>query len=99
MSHVYFSEALQCWPTAAADLCFVSVQRKALGRELFELVAKTLGIREVTYFGLLYVDAKGYKAWLKDDKRVSHGVLVVLHLHTTTLPPPLTQHTSVYTCK
>ena len=49
------------------------VQRKALGRELFELVAKTLGIREVTYFGLSYVDEKGYRAWLKDDKRVSGG--------------------------
>lgn len=70
----------------------MSVQRKALGRELFELVAKTLGIREVTYFGLLYVDAKGYKAWLKDDKRVSRGALLVLHLHTI-LPPPLAQHT------
>ena len=59
----------------------VSVQRKALGRELFELVAKTLGIREVTYFGLSYVDVKGYRAWLKDDKRVSGGVLLVLFFH------------------
>ena len=63
-------KSLKWWPTL---LLFVYMQRKALGRELFELVAKTLGIREVTYFGLSYVDEKGYKAWLKDDKRVSGG--------------------------
>ena len=50
---------------------FFSPQEKALGRELFEQVCKTLGIREVWYYGLLYTDAKGYKAWLRDDKRVS----------------------------
>nr|WLO57500.1 Merlin-like protein [Halisarca dujardinii] len=45
-------------------------EEKALGRELFEQVCKTLGIREVWYYGLLYSNAKGHKAWLRDDKKL-----------------------------
>lgn len=34
-------------------------------------VVKTIGLREVWYFGLQYVDNKGFPTWLKLDKKVS----------------------------
>lgn len=33
-------------------------------------VVKTVGLREVWYFGLQYMDGKGYYTWLKLDKKV-----------------------------
>ena len=45
-------------------------QLKATGRQLFELVSRTIGLRETWYFGLQFVDHKGYPAWLKMDKKV-----------------------------
>lgn len=33
-------------------------------------VVKTIGLREVWYFGLQYKDSKGYYTWLKLDKKV-----------------------------
>jgi len=33
-------------------------------------VCKTIGLRETWYFGLQFVDSKGYIAWLKFDKKV-----------------------------
>lgn len=38
----------------------------------FTQVVKTIGLREVWYFGLQYVDNKGFPTWLKLDKKVSH---------------------------
>ena len=43
---------------------------KMLGKTLFELVCRTIGLRETWYFGLQYVDTKGYNVWLKLDKKV-----------------------------
>ncbi|XP_014661700.1 PREDICTED: merlin-like [Priapulus caudatus] len=57
--------------TMDADLEF-HVEWKAAGRDLFDLVCRTIGLREVWYYGLQYVDSKGYVAWLKMDKRVQH---------------------------
>uniref|UniRef100_A0A7N8Y9W9 Ezrin b n=1 Tax=Mastacembelus armatus TaxID=205130 RepID=A0A7N8Y9W9_9TELE len=34
-------------------------------------VVKTIGLREVWYFGLQHFDGKGYSTWLKLDKKVS----------------------------
>lgn len=34
-------------------------------------VVKTIGLREVWYFGLHYVDNKGFPTWLKLDKKAS----------------------------
>lgn len=36
-------------------------------------VVKTIGLREVWYFGLQYVDNKGFPTWLKLDKKVSRS--------------------------
>lgn len=46
------------------------LDQRSLGRELFELVCRTIGLRETWFFGLQFVDSKGYFAWLKVDKRI-----------------------------
>ncbi|XP_060602410.1 merlin-like [Ruditapes philippinarum] len=56
--------------TMDAELEFANIEHKASGKELFELVCKTIGLRETWYFGLQYIDSKGYIAWLKFDKKV-----------------------------
>ena len=41
-----------------------------LSLPLFLQVVKTIGLREVWYFGLQYVDTKGLTTWLKLNKKV-----------------------------
>ena len=48
----------------------MGLQTKASGKQLFDLVTRTLGIREVWYFGLMYTDVKGFDTWLRYDKKV-----------------------------
>uniref|UniRef100_A0A0K0FC20 Moesin/ezrin/radixin homolog 1 n=1 Tax=Strongyloides venezuelensis TaxID=75913 RepID=A0A0K0FC20_STRVS len=55
--------------TYDAELEFV-IQSSLTGRQLFEQVIKTIGLREVWYFGLQYVDSKGLLTWLKLNKKV-----------------------------
>lgn len=55
--------------TMDAELEF-DVDMKITGKELYDLVCRTIGLRETWYFGLQYVDSKGYTAWLKFDKKV-----------------------------
>lgn len=55
--------------TLDAELEF-SLDHKAVGQELFDLVCRTTGLREAWYFGLQYKDNKGYLAWMKLDKKV-----------------------------
>uniref|UniRef100_A0AAZ3P7V1 FERM domain-containing protein n=1 Tax=Oncorhynchus tshawytscha TaxID=74940 RepID=A0AAZ3P7V1_ONCTS len=56
--------------TMDAELEF-AVQPSTTGKQLFDQVVKTIGLREVWYSGLQYVDGKGYLTWLKLDKKVS----------------------------
>uniref|UniRef100_A0A6Q2Y9Z2 FERM domain-containing protein n=1 Tax=Esox lucius TaxID=8010 RepID=A0A6Q2Y9Z2_ESOLU len=56
--------------TMDAELEF-AVQPSTTGKQLFDQVVKTIGLREVWYFGLQYIDGKGYPTWLKLDKKVS----------------------------
>lgn len=42
-------------------------------------VVKTIGLREIWYFGLQYTDNKGYTTWLRLDKKVRSSVMVVFH--------------------
>ncbi|XP_030637057.1 ezrin b [Chanos chanos] len=56
--------------TMDAELEF-AVQPSTTGKQLFDQVVKTIGLREVWYFGLQYMDSKGYLTWLKLDKKVS----------------------------
>uniref|UniRef100_A0A8D0CNM5 Ezrin b n=1 Tax=Sander lucioperca TaxID=283035 RepID=A0A8D0CNM5_SANLU len=53
-----------------AELEF-AIQPSTTGKQLFDQVVKTIGLREVWYFGLQYMDGKGYYTWLKLDKKVS----------------------------
>lgn len=45
-------------------------QYKATGQDLFDLVCRTIGLRESWYFGLQYEDVRGKVSWLKMDKKV-----------------------------
>ncbi|XP_056283648.1 ezrin b [Pseudoliparis swirei] len=56
--------------TMDAELEF-AIQHTTTGKQLFDQVVKTVGLREVWYFGLQYQDGKGYYTWLKLEKKVS----------------------------
>ncbi|KAE8744438.1 hypothetical protein FOCC_FOCC008913 [Frankliniella occidentalis] len=55
--------------TLDAELEF-DLEWHATGRDLFDLVCRTIGLRETWYFGLQYMDSKGFISWLKLDKKV-----------------------------
>lgn len=46
------------------------LEQKATGSVLFDLVCRTIGLRETWFFGLQYEDLKGILSWLKPDKKV-----------------------------
>ena len=56
--------------TMDAELEF-AIQPSTTGKQLFDQVVKTIGLREIWFFGLQYVDSKGYTTWLKLNKKVS----------------------------
>lgn len=53
-----------------AELEF-SVQPSTTGQQLFDQVVKTIGLREIWFFGLQFVDNKGLTSWLKLTKKVN----------------------------
>ncbi|XP_067312535.1 moesin b [Pseudorasbora parva] len=53
-----------------AELEF-AIQPSTTGKQLFDQVVKTIGLREIWYFGLQYQDSKGFSTWLKLNKRVT----------------------------
>ncbi|KAG7207695.1 hypothetical protein KM043_009314 [Ampulex compressa] len=55
--------------TLDAELEF-NLEWRSTGRDLFDLVCRTIGLRETWYFGLQYEDTKGFISWLKLDKKV-----------------------------
>ena len=55
--------------TMDAELEF-AIQPNTTGKQLFDQVVKTIGLREIWFFGLQYVDNKGYVTWLKLNKKV-----------------------------
>ncbi|KAK1893449.1 Ezrin [Dissostichus eleginoides] len=55
--------------TMDAELEF-SFHPNTTGKQLFDQVARTIGLREIWYFGLQFVDAKGFMTWLNYDKKV-----------------------------
>lgn len=46
------------------------LEQRASGQDLFDLVCRTIGLREYWYFGLQYVDTRNNVTWLKMDKKV-----------------------------
>jgi len=55
--------------TMDAELEF-AIQQSTTGKQLFDQVVKTIGLREIWFFGLQYTDSKGYSTWLKLNKKV-----------------------------
>nr|XP_023694960.1 radixin-like [Paramormyrops kingsleyae]XP_023694961.1 radixin-like [Paramormyrops kingsleyae]XP_023694962.1 radixin-like [Paramormyrops kingsleyae] len=47
------------------------IQVNTTGRQLFDQVVRTIGLREQWYFGLQYISSKGYLSWLRLDKKLS----------------------------
>jgi len=56
--------------TMDAELEF-AIQPSTTGKQLFDQVVKTIGLREVWFFGLQYVDSKNLTTWLKLNKKVA----------------------------
>lgn len=52
-----------------AELEF-AIQQSTTGKQLFDQVVKTIGLREVWFFGLQYTDPKGDLTWIKLYKKV-----------------------------
>lgn len=52
-----------------AELEF-AIQPTTTGKQLFDQVVKTIGLREVWFFGLQYTDSKGDLTWIKLYKKV-----------------------------
>lgn len=52
-----------------AELEF-AIQQTTTGKQLFDQVVKTIGLREVWFFGLQYTDSKGDLTWIKLIKKV-----------------------------
>ncbi|XP_073835425.1 ezrin/radixin/moesin family protein merlin isoform X1 [Musca autumnalis] len=46
------------------------LEKNASGQDLFDLVCRTIGLREYWYFGLQYIDTRDNVAWLKMEKKV-----------------------------
>lgn len=55
--------------TVDAELEF-AIQQSTTGKQLFDQVVKTIGLREIWFFGLQFTDNKGLSAWLKLNKKV-----------------------------
>ncbi|XP_069567687.1 ezrin a [Brachyistius frenatus] len=55
--------------TMDAELEF-SFHPNTTGKQLFDQVARTIGLRELWYFGLQFIDAKGFLTWLNSEKKV-----------------------------
>ncbi|KPJ05437.1 Moesin/ezrin/radixin-like 1 [Papilio xuthus] len=51
-----------------AELEF-AIQQTTTGKQLFDQVVKTIGLREVWFFGLQYTDSKGDLTWIKLYKK------------------------------
>ncbi|KAG7509778.1 ezrin-like [Solea senegalensis] len=55
--------------TMDAELEF-SFHPSTTGKQLFDQVTRTIGLREVWYFGLHFVDIRGLTSWLNFEKKV-----------------------------
>ena len=54
-----------------AELEF-AIQPNTTGKQLFDQVVKTIGLREIWFFGLQYTDVNGLTAWLNLKKKVTN---------------------------
>lgn len=61
--------------TMDAELEF-AIQQATTGKQLFDQVVKTIGLREVWFFGLQYTDIKGDLTWIKLYKKVKKTAVI-----------------------
>lgn len=57
-----------------AELEF-AIQQTTTGKQLFDQVVKTIGLREVWFFGLQYTDSRGDLTWIKLYKKVRNRLI------------------------
>ncbi|TGZ46326.1 hypothetical protein CRM22_011137 [Opisthorchis felineus] len=62
---------LQVRVTLPESVLEFKMKPNSSGRQLFNQVCTTIGLREVWYFGLQYNDTKGLTKWVKLDKKIS----------------------------
>lgn len=55
--------------TMDAELEF-SFHPNTTGKQLYDQVSRTIGLRETWFFGLQFVDSKGFISWLNNEKKV-----------------------------
>uniref|UniRef100_A0A3P9HD57 Ezrin a n=1 Tax=Oryzias latipes TaxID=8090 RepID=A0A3P9HD57_ORYLA len=67
--HQLFMEVNVRVITMDAELEF-SIHPTTTGKQLFDQVARTIGLREVWYFGMQFADIRGMVTWLNPDKKV-----------------------------
>jgi hypothetical protein len=60
-----------------AELEF-AIQQTTTGKQLFDQVVKTIGLREVWFFGLQYTDSKGDLTWIKLYKKVGRNATLLM---------------------
>lgn len=65
-----------------AELEF-AIQQTTTGKQLFDQVVKTIGLREVWFFGLQYTDSRGDLTWIKLYKKVSWNQMIPSQLWWT----------------
>ncbi|XP_035736671.1 moesin/ezrin/radixin homolog 1-like isoform X3 [Vespa mandarinia] len=63
--------------TMDAELEF-AIQQTTTGKQLFDQVVKTIGLREVWFFGLQYTDNKGDLTWIKLYKKPESAITRVV---------------------
>ncbi|XP_043266441.1 moesin/ezrin/radixin homolog 1 isoform X2 [Venturia canescens] len=63
--------------TMDAELEF-AIQQATTGKQLFDQVVKTIGLREVWFFGLQYTDMKGDLTWIKLYKKPESAITRVV---------------------
>jgi len=77
--------------TLETDLDF-NIQGSTTGKQLFEQVTATLGLREVWFFGLQFKDAKNQVIWLDLNKPVSQSDNgLVFHLRAKFYPEDISE--------
>uniref|UniRef100_A0A914ZVB4 Moesin/ezrin/radixin homolog 1 n=2 Tax=Parascaris univalens TaxID=6257 RepID=A0A914ZVB4_PARUN len=56
--------------TMDADLEKIAIEPDWTGRQLYDTVCRIIGLREIWYFGLQFVNKKGIPCWLQMEKKV-----------------------------
>ncbi|VDD79112.1 unnamed protein product [Mesocestoides corti] len=67
------NKAIKVKVTTAESQLEFEMLKSALGQDLFDQVVRTIGLREVWYFGIQYIDKDNNPTFLRLDKKISHN--------------------------